>query len=333
MIRLLVVLAALLAATPAQAQQCVCPDREATVNCGHRGTGNSNDVNPYAENTIASFLQAELEGATMIELDAQPTSDGALIVFHDDELDELTDGTGCVAETTLAEIDALHVNGEPIPTLAEALDAISVDVNVEVKAGGQTGCPDPDEEELGALVFETIEEAAPADREVIVTSFDADLLDAVRDISIEIYRGRIAYSSAVAEDAADAGMHAVISRWDQLSSEDLEATWALGLDQGVYTVNDDLALQVAVDLGVDIVITDEPDRLEAIFAERCADFVPDPECDEGDDDDAADDDDAGDDDDGGSGCTCASSVATGGAGVGLALVPLAAVRRRRTATR
>ena len=51
----------------------------------------------------------------------------------------------------------------------------------------------------------------------------------------------------------------------------------------------------------------------------------------GDDDDAADDDDAsGDDDDGGSGCDdCSSSVAAGRSALGVLLLPLLMVRRRR----
>jgi len=84
-------------------------------------------------------------------------------------------------------------------------------------------------------------------------------------------------------------------------------------------------IETLFDLGVDLIITDEPDVFEALLAERCSDFTPDPECDptEGDDDDSA-----GDDDD--SCADCSSSVAGRPATLPyLALGVLFAARRRR----
>lgn len=329
---LLLATAATFTAPTAYAQQCICPEREQTINCGHRGTGNSGPDNPFIENTIEGLLQAELEGATMVEIDVQPTADGGLVLFHDDELDDLTDGTGCVTALTTAELQALTIDGGgTIPTLPEALAAVSVDVNIELKDGTGT-CPNPPASDFAHIVFTAIE-ADDKDREIIVTSFGAGILEQLRLISVELYLGRIAFSSSIADEAAAAGMHAVVSRWDQLSIEDLEATHELNMDQAVYTVNSSLDLRTAVDLGVDMIITDEPDALEAIFADLCADFVPDPECDEGDDDDddgAGDDD---DDDDDGTGCSCSSSLSradTGGATLALMMV-VGLSRRRRPA--
>ncbi len=78
------------------------------------------------ENTIGAALAA-IEGKFAIECDVQLTKDGEVIVFHDDELDRLTDGVGPVKHKTLHEIKALTLKGskEKIPTLKEFLNAIS----------------------------------------------------------------------------------------------------------------------------------------------------------------------------------------------------------------
>jgi glycerophosphoryl diester phosphodiesterase len=70
-------------------------------------------------------------GADLVEIDLQKTADGAVVILHDDTLDRTTDGTGPVADHTLAEIQSLDAGswldpafaGEPVPTLEQALAA------------------------------------------------------------------------------------------------------------------------------------------------------------------------------------------------------------------
>jgi glycerophosphoryl diester phosphodiesterase len=84
------------------------------------------------ENSLAAFRAAAPRGADAVELDIHATSDGALIVHHD----EAIDGTH-ITRSPLAGIQALRLpNGEPVPTLEEALDAISpaLQVFIEVKS-------------------------------------------------------------------------------------------------------------------------------------------------------------------------------------------------------
>src|SRR5664279_2601025 len=93
---------------------------------GHRG----NDL--FApENTVASF-KAALGKADLVEFDGRLSSEGVLVVMHDDSVDRTTDGTGAIASLTLAQLQALdagswfstNFTGERIPTLAQALQAI-----------------------------------------------------------------------------------------------------------------------------------------------------------------------------------------------------------------
>ncbi len=95
------------------------------------------------ENTLTAFRLGMEQGADGIELDVRLTADGELAVFHDDNLDRTTDGTGPVSAHTLWELQqfdagrwkAERFEGEGIPTLDEVFEALpGVLVNVELKS-------------------------------------------------------------------------------------------------------------------------------------------------------------------------------------------------------
>ena len=99
----------------------------------------------YPENTLTSFGKAmEIKGLTGIELDIQLTSDGHMVVIHDEKVDRTTDGKGFVRDYTLEELKKLKidsVNGEieRIPTINEVLDLLGpamrkgLKLNIELK--------------------------------------------------------------------------------------------------------------------------------------------------------------------------------------------------------
>lgn len=91
----------------------------------HRGCSQN-----YPENTLLAFGKAaEIPGLTGIELDIQLTSDGHMVVFHDEKVDRTTDGTGELRQYTLAELKELKIdagdgNYERVPTIEEVLDLL-----------------------------------------------------------------------------------------------------------------------------------------------------------------------------------------------------------------
>ncbi|MFE2377403.1 glycerophosphodiester phosphodiesterase [Streptomyces sp. NPDC059398] len=87
------------------------------------------------ENTLRSFRRALALGADGIELDIRLTSDGHLVVIHDKSVDRTTNGTGLVADFTLAGLQALDAGkGERIPTFDEAMEVCGDVVQIEIKA-------------------------------------------------------------------------------------------------------------------------------------------------------------------------------------------------------
>lgn len=86
------------------------------------------------ENTLASFQMAIDEGADILETDLHLTADGVLVCIHDPTVDRTTDGSGPVAEKTLAELKQLSASygrrefaDERIPTLDEVIALLPPD--------------------------------------------------------------------------------------------------------------------------------------------------------------------------------------------------------------
>ncbi|MEU1314761.1 glycerophosphodiester phosphodiesterase [Streptomyces tibetensis] len=96
---------------------------------GHRGV-----MGVEPENTLRSFVAAQEAGLDAIELDLHLSKDGALVVMHDTDVDRTTDGTGPIAEKTLAELRALDAGrGERVPVFEEVLDAVHTPLQAEIK--------------------------------------------------------------------------------------------------------------------------------------------------------------------------------------------------------
>jgi glycerophosphoryl diester phosphodiesterase len=71
------------------------------LNIAHRG---GRRIRP--EHTLMAYDQALLDGADVLELDVHETSDGVLVVMHDDTVDRTTDCSGPIKEKTFAELSA-----------------------------------------------------------------------------------------------------------------------------------------------------------------------------------------------------------------------------------
>lgn len=111
-------------------RQLALPGRPKPYVMAHRG----NQV-ACPENTLAAFRRALADGADIIETDLHVTADGAFVCIHDATVDRTTDGTGTVAEMTLAQIKALSASygraefaTERVPTLAELCQITPPDV-------------------------------------------------------------------------------------------------------------------------------------------------------------------------------------------------------------
>ena len=91
------------------------------------------------ENTIAAFQKAIDLGAHYLEIDLHLSQDGEMVVIHDSSVDRTTNGKGDVAHLTLIELKKLDAGlGEKIPTLKEVFELIKnqkIKMIIEIKDG------------------------------------------------------------------------------------------------------------------------------------------------------------------------------------------------------
>lgn len=223
----------------------------------HRG------ASAYApENTIAAFALAHRQGAHMIELDVQPTADGALAVFHDDTT-ERWDGRPRPAERcTLAELQALDIGGERVPTLDETLAfarETGIALNVELKQAG-----------TGARCAELIRRFRVVDQ-VIVSSFVPAALHELRAAAPEIRRAYLMGTDSYRPDVrlrelwpffalravAAAAWHPYCEL--PMLARVLPLVRRAGYEVNVWTVDDPAQMRRLADLGATGIITNRPD--------------------------------------------------------------------------
>ena len=138
------------------------------------------------ENTLGA-ARAAIDRRFAIEVDLGLSRDGAVVVFHDDTVDRLLDGSGRLDALTLAELKALpfRAGGERVPTLAELLETVggAVPLVLELKSGF-TG--DRRLEQAVAPIL------AAYSGPFVVMSFDPDSMIAMRRLAPAIPRGIVA---------------------------------------------------------------------------------------------------------------------------------------------
>jgi glycerophosphoryl diester phosphodiesterase len=211
---------------------------------GHRGI-----MGVEPENTLRSFVAAEQAGLDMIELDLRLSKDGALVVMHDAEVDRTTDGTGPIAEKTLAELRALDAGrDERVPVFEEVLDAVGAPLQAEIK-----------DTAAARALAEVMERRELAGR-VEVSSFHADTISEITRLVPGVRTALIAsrYGTDVVDDATRAGASTLCLNIRRLTLEIVERARKADLRIIGWVVNtqDDLRLVRALQL--DGATTDYP---------------------------------------------------------------------------
>lgn len=235
----------------------------------------------WPENTLYAFEHAAALGVDVIETDVHVTADGELVVFHDEGVERTTDGAGRVGSLTLAELKRLDAayrfstdggrsfpvrgSGVSVPTLREVFEALPrMRFNIEPK---QAVPP------LAAPLCRLIREYGMTDR-VLIASFSGTTLGEFRRECPEV-----ATSAATGEVASfltleETGLAASYSPSMQalqvpehagalrvLTRDFVEAAHGRNLRVHAWTVNAEGDMRRLVELGVDGIMTDYPDRL------------------------------------------------------------------------
>jgi glycerophosphoryl diester phosphodiesterase len=246
-----------------------------TLIAAHRG-----GAAMWPENSLAAFRGAVALGVDALEFDVHLTADGVPVVIHDITLDRTTTGRGVVRETTLDALRGVRLldragapTGERVPTLDEVLEVAaraSVLVLPEIKVDVVRGrYPDIETHVVALLHAHRLVARAS------VQSFDEPTLRRLRALDpalrtmLLVGRARMAASMAGSVEAV---------RWAQavgagdlgidyrlIDAELLAAAHAAGIRVAAWTVNEDAEVRRLSALGVDLLMTDDPDRARRLL--------------------------------------------------------------------
>jgi glycerophosphoryl diester phosphodiesterase len=221
------------------------------------------------ENTLAAFQRAVELGAPFIETDLHLTRDAHFVAIHDSTLERTTNGRGNVHDFTLHELRRLDAGlwydraymGQRIPTLEEILEFSrkhDVVFYLEIKYDAAWGMHHA---LVGALRRE--HDAA----RTIVISFDATTLESVRKLDAAIMTGLLIDQprADAVKLSLDVGARQVCPRFTLVTSELVEEAHRADLHVATWTVDQPEDMRAVIAAGVDGVMTDFPDRLQAIL--------------------------------------------------------------------
>jgi glycerophosphoryl diester phosphodiesterase len=235
----------------------------------------------WPDNTLFAFERAAALGVDVLEMDVHSTADDVAVVIHDSTVDRTTDGNGAVHDFTLAELQTLDAayrwtpdggqtypyrgQGITVPALEELFVAFpGMPMNIEIKQAQPS---------IAAPLCQLIRDYDMADK-VLVVSFHKEATVEFRDICAEVVTGTTqnevialfalgklhlegAYglpAGAVQVPEYRSGLHVITQRF-------VDGAHNRRLQVHAWTINDKADMRRLIDLGVDGIITDYPDRL------------------------------------------------------------------------
>ena len=220
---------------------------------GHRG---ARDTKPIPENTLESFDLCLQHGCDGFEFDVRATADGSLVVCHDE-----TFRGAAVAKMSGRELAGWQKQGF-LPLLEEVLARFSARcfLDIELKASG-----------LEAGLLELLRRHPPA-RGLVVTSFLPEVLRTFRELDSSIELGFLFEERSGGSGVCSAeilsrtlSVQWILPEWPLVDEALVSDLHASGKRVGTWTVNDAADMKRLSALGVDMLISDETERLVNSF--------------------------------------------------------------------
>ena len=192
--------------------------------------------------------------------------------MHDADVDRTTDGTGAIAELTLAEIKALDAGSafggqfrnERVPTWEEALDLVQgkVALNVHLKEGG---APDADYERK---VAKALQDFGMVEDSILACCDESVGVFAGIDPRIEcrLFRARRTPEEYI-EKSVEMGIRTMQPGRDITTREFVRKAHAAGRIVHVFYADSPEDMRAFIEIGVDGILTNYPERLKAVLAE------------------------------------------------------------------
>ncbi|HET8794967.1 MAG TPA: glycerophosphodiester phosphodiesterase [Arthrobacter sp.] len=228
------------------------------------------------ENSLQAFKDAAALGFGYLETDVHTTSDGVVLLFHDETLNRVTDGRGAIKDHTYAELQQVKIGGrEPIPTLDELLTALpGTCINIDIK------------DAFSILPLKDVLDRHDAYDRVCITSFSDKRLLAFQALLSDrapthsagmlrvgafVLLGKLGLDWPLRWILRGVDALQVPVRYGRIrivTARSVARAHRLGLQMHVWTINEAAVMEELLDLGVDGIMTDHADLLAEIMETR-----------------------------------------------------------------
>jgi glycerophosphoryl diester phosphodiesterase len=233
-------------------------------------------------NTLEAAINALAVGTDILELDIHLTADQQLVVRHDAIIDTTTNGSGVIAEMTVAELqqydvgfhevdypELSHGGGIVIPTLASLFETMPDSrYLIELK---------PEETPAADALCALIKTHNLADQ-VIVGSFHSSVLVHFRGICPEVptslgqsevvlmvLLSRLGLGHLYSSPGVSVQVPVTYGGFNILTPAIVKTAHQLNMRVDAWTVNDPQIMQNLINIEVDGIITDRPDVLRKMM--------------------------------------------------------------------
>ncbi len=215
---------------------------------GHRGA-----CGYYPENTLLSLRKAVEMGVDAVEFDVRSTRDGVIVLFHDEKLDRLLKIRGRLRDKTYSDLQRYTIRGEKIPTLQEALELLKrskVNVVIEIK-----------EPDITSKVLDIVDESGIEKDRILIVSFHHEIQHEVESRGYRFGAIFVCRPKSLRNMFGNELPYVILPRHDMIDRGLVEEAHSLGVKVGTWVINDEEDLLKVLDLGVDMVASDYPDRI------------------------------------------------------------------------
>ncbi|MFO7539875.1 MAG: glycerophosphodiester phosphodiesterase [Chloroflexota bacterium] len=246
----------------------------------------------FPSNTLLAMEGARALGVDVLEMDIHATSDGVLILMHDDTVDRTTDGTGAIKEMTFAQLRQLDAGyywtdddgatypyrgqGILVPSFEEILTTFpDMRLNVEIKQ---------QEPSIVVSTCQLIRQHGMAEK-VLLASFHQVVMEEFRAACPEVatsmvaaeirpfwilntlFLGRLyqAPANAHAFQVPERSTLPVLGEVQVITPRFVRNAQRHNIEVHVWTINETAAMERLLATGVDGLITDRPDLMLALL--------------------------------------------------------------------